>query len=123
MNEQKTRTALALFIICTAISALSLLIGSTFRTMHWPGSSLFLIVGFTLMIVSYFLYTYWKKLQAQKKGEEVKSLSIVYIIGAVFVLAGIFFRIMHWQYSNILLFTGLAAALIDFLISVFKSKQ
>jgi hypothetical protein len=62
-----------------------------------------------------------------KRHEDFNSKNIVYyywyLIGALIVIIGAFFKIMHFSFSSTLIFIGLAINVIVFIISIIKTRR
>lgn len=78
-------------------------LGALFKTMHWPGAGLFLILGgFFFSILFMPLLIILKLNDDESKTERyVFSFGLLLAIG---LIAGIIFKIFHWPYANNLMF-------------------
>ncbi len=108
------------------VATLMLLIASIFKIQHWPGAGLMYVVGgFLLSFV--FMPLFLSVKVKEKMGKFRTWLNIVGIASAFLVVNGIFFKVMHWPYANllmdiggvILLFVYLPLAIYNF----YKNKE
>tara|TARA_R110002096_G_scaffold238027_3_gene429337 strand:+ start:31449 stop:32552 length:1104 start_codon:yes stop_codon:yes gene_type:complete len=78
-------------------------LGALFKTMHWPGASLFLILGGSFFSILFMPLLILLKLN----DDESKTEKYVFSFGlllAIGIIAGIIFKIFHWPYANNLMF-------------------
>jgi hypothetical protein len=102
------------------------IIGALFKTFHWPGAGILLVLGFILVaavfLPLYFILSYRE--QAEKPA--IIYPLIGYLTIAV-VLVGTIFKIQHWPGANILLQSGIVIILIAFLplflVRLFKRSE
>jgi len=95
-------------------SAITFIIGAFFKTMHWPGASVFLLVG----IVSFcFLFLPLLSILRVKEQKETKNkviIGIAAIFGIIISLATLF-KIMHWPFANMMWLSSLGILFFVFL--------
>jgi hypothetical protein len=108
------------------IGTLFLLVGTFFKSIHFPMASILLFLGSLIIIFGFlpiFFYTSYKE-QIEKKNF---FLSMVAFLTAVFFITGALFRIQHWPGANIMLTIGEILLVVGFLplymISVFKKAN
>ena len=91
-----------------AITALLTLLGALFKSMHWPGAGLLIMLGgFFFSIVFMPLLIILKLRDDESKREKlVFSFGLLLSIG---LITGVLFKIMHWPFANNLMLysTGL----------------
>lgn len=96
-----------LFLLITAFLAGFLFImGTTFKVQHWEGGGVLLslagLTGLILFLPAFLINRY--------RNEGKSPLRHLYIIGAaglVLYVTGMFFRIQHWPYGQVLLFSAI----------------
>lgn len=96
------------------ISLAMLGLGTVFKIMHWPGSGILLVLGFFIICAVFFpvaVFTNYRK--SEKKQNLFLHISV--LIGGVFFMTGVIFKIMHWPGSAMLLLIGYFALLFLFL--------
>ena len=79
------------------------LLGAIFKSAHWPGAALLIILGGFSFSVIYIPLLIILKL----KDEESKIDKLVHTFGlilAIFLSAGVLFKIMRWPFANNLMF-------------------
>jgi integral membrane sensor domain MASE1 len=87
------------------ISLAMLGIGTIFKIMHWAGASVLLVIGFFVLCAIFFpiaVHTNYKK--SDKKQN--LFLHIAILIGGIFFMSGVLFKIMHWPGAALLLLIG-----------------
>lgn len=106
----------------TGISGLiTLIIGSTFKIMHWPGGGMLIFIGFLVFALGYvpFLILTIKRENILKNKQ---YLAYTGIIAAFTVLVTILFTIMHWPLQQYLVYISWIAILL-FLILLFNHSK
>jgi hypothetical protein len=114
-----------LFIVGYILLAI-LLIGFTFKALHWPGSNM-------AVLMSLMLFAYWFLAVAVVKAFAEKPFSGLNItksfvggISGMFLSVGLLFKLMHWPGATITLVLGgilLIAFIILFFLNRMKSKK
>ena len=97
-NSMKTIGVLALALMA---------FGALFKIMHWPLAGIMLAISFVFLIFVFFpalLYVIYRDVNERKEA----IIYIVGFIGGAMFCAGVLFKIMHWPFTNFLLFPGLA---------------
>ncbi len=105
-------------IVSGAISVATLLVGSIFKTMYWPGASILLTLGigtFSLLFLP--LLFIIKAREAKILGDKF-VLAIGSLVGAIFSIA-ILFIVQHWPGANVLLFSAIIIAALVLLPTYF----
>ena len=95
-----------------SIAIAGFILGLLFKTLHWPGASIILLISGVLTIVTLSLLLF------RKSGPMIVQLRYpAMLIGAVIaVITGGSFKIMHWPGANMLLVLGLPVCATWFLI-------
>lgn len=98
-----------------------ILIGVIFKTMHWPGAGLAVVLG----LVFFSLVFIPLNIVLKFKDDKEKSNRLIMTIGmltASISTIGVLFKIMHWPYANVLMFSSLLAFMIVFIPIYFIIK-
>ncbi|NOQ24160.1 MAG: hypothetical protein GQ564_02260 [Bacteroidales bacterium] len=92
-------------VILAFFAGFTFMYGTLFRVMHWPFSSILLILGELLTILTIIIggITYLLSKQSEKYP---KGLLITGIIGIVGFSLGTLFKLQHWPFASILLLIG-----------------
>lgn len=96
-------------------------IGTLLKVIHLPGASVILVLGFALLALIFFPSAiYLNYTHTKNKSNLLLTLSI--LIGGIALMAGILFKVMHWQGANILLLLGWLFILALFLPMLLSAK-
>jgi len=95
------------------VSVILLICGTIFKTNHWPGANILLILGiFTLCV----LFLPIAVISSYKDGGKKKTLLYLAIFITIFIdFAGALFKIMHWPGAGKLMILGITFPIIIFL--------
>lgn len=106
------------------ISLALIMFGTVFKIMHWPGASVFLTGGFAFICALFFpmaIYVNYKKVSQQKN----LALHLVMLFSGLIFMIGVIFKIQHWPFGSVMLFTGyislITIALPIFLINMVRN--
>lgn len=99
------------------------LIGAFFKTMHWPGASIVMVLGFFL--VTFIFLPFYFILNYREQAEKPKLIyPIIGFLTLALILIGAIFKIQHWPGAGIVIKLSLAMVLIGFvplyLVQIFK---
>ena len=114
--KAKGRTALNISIL---IGGIILMIGILFKVMHWPGSSLLLFVGWTIVVgifLPLLLYVKIKEVDT-KKEKRVYALGIIALM--IFEVSTMF-KMFHWPGTMLLMLLG-SVLLVSFFLPMYAS--
>lgn len=98
-------------IISGASSAFLLLVGSFFKTMHWPGAGVLLVLGITFFSVVFLPMLFVVKSKELKQGSEKRVLGLGIALGSLLCLAAMF-KVMHWPGANIMWISAIVVGLV-----------
>ena len=96
------------------VSLAMLGLGTVMKLFHWPLAGLMLIIGFMVLCLVFFpsaIYSNYK----ESKISQSKLLHISILLGGIFFMAGVLFKVMHWPVANTLLLAGWVFILLIFL--------
>jgi cation transport ATPase len=106
----------------SGVTAIILIIlGVTFKTMHWPGAGIIIVLGLAFFSLIFIPLNIVLKFQDDKES----SNRIIMTIGMLTASAasiGVLFKIMHWPYANILMFSSLLVFTLVFIPIYFVTK-
>jgi hypothetical protein len=82
-------------------------IGILFKTMHWPGASMMLILAFGILFISLFT-----TLNKENKAQGMSGFENAAMISTFsFLILGAAFRMQHWPGAMVLVVLGTACTL------------
>ncbi|HWY10645.1 MAG TPA: hypothetical protein VN026_04925 [Bacteroidia bacterium] len=111
-------------MIYGGVFSLSLIaLGTAFKIFHWPGAGPTMLLGFIVLCFVFFPAALYLNYNPAKKNI---GTNLAAFLGGTFMMIGIFFKIMHWPGTPLLLISGwtiLLAVLIPLLLfSKFKEN-
>lgn len=90
--------------VTSIIAAVLLLVGSYFKTMHWPGANVLMIVG---AITGIFMFiSLVAIIQSKLSGRLEKFSVIIASLALIVALLSFLFKTMHWQGAAILIWAA-----------------
>jgi hypothetical protein len=111
----KLKTMNTTLRISGLVSAISILTGSIFKIMHWPGANMLFVIGMFLMDVLFLpLFFALRYKQAENENKHL-LLSISGAIVGVLTALGIWFKMMHWPGASFMLYSAIAILLLGYL--------
>jgi hypothetical protein len=111
----KLKTMNTTLRISGLVSAISILTGSIFKIMHWPGANILFVIGMFLMAVLFLpLFFALRYKQAENENKHL-LLSISGAIVGVLTALGIWFKMMHWPGASFMLYSAIAILLLGYL--------
>ena len=102
-------------------SIILIMIGVIFKTLHWPGAGITVVLGlgfFSLIFIPL-------NIILKFKDDEKKNNRIIMTIGMLTASAatiGVLFKIMHWPYARVVLFSSLLIFMLIFIPIYFIIK-
>lgn len=102
-------------------SIILILLGVIFKSMHWPGAGIAVVLGlgfFSLVFIPLNIVLKFKDNQEQSN----KTILTIGMLTASVATIGVLFKIMHWPYANILMFSSLLVFMIIFIPIYFIVK-
>ena len=95
-------------------SIILILLGVTFKTMHWPGASVLAVLGLGFFSLVFIPLNIAMKFANDKEKSNRLIMTIGMLTASVATL-GVLFKIMHWQFSNILMMSSLLVFMVLFI--------
>jgi hypothetical protein len=97
------------------VSAISILTGSIFKILHWPGANILFVIGMFLMAALFLpLFFALRYKQAENENKHL-LLSIAGAVVGVLTALGIWFKMMHWPGASVMLYSSIAILLLGYL--------
>ncbi len=90
-----------IMIISGTFSAFTVLIGSLFKVMHWPGAAMLFVLAIALFSLVFLPILSVIRIKEQKKTKDKIVITAATIFGSAISLA-ILFKVMHWPFATIL---------------------
>ncbi len=93
---------------------LLIVFGVVFKSMHWPGAGIFVVLSLAFFSLVFIPLNIVLKF----KDDEVKSNRLIMTLGMLTASAGsigALFKIMHWPMANIILFSSLLVFMLVFI--------
>src|ERR1700741_4029389 len=90
------------------ISAVLMIVGIFFKSMHWPGAAMFLVLGIGSSSLIFLPMLFTLKVKEKKQAKEKLIIGVGTLAGILMSL-GILFKVMHWPGANVM---GLGSAII-----------
>jgi hypothetical protein len=102
-------------------SIILIIMGVIFKTMHWYGAGLAVVLGLTFFSLIFIPLNIILKF----KDDEEKSNRLIMTVGMLTASAatiGVLFKIMHWPFANIIMFASLLVFMLIFIPIYFIVK-
>lgn len=97
--------------------------GTLFKLMHWPGGSLFIVVGLFFLSCVWIPLFFIERMFAEKKLLNI-VVNIFALLSVCQMFIGVLFKIQHWPGASLMLITGsllfLFPTLLLYVIQQFK---
>jgi hypothetical protein len=94
-------------------------VGIVFKTMHWPGASILLILAFCLLLLSLFT-----SLRLENKAQGMTVLESGALTGTfALLILGTMFRMQHWPGATILVALATACTLAIVLYAAYRQNR
>lgn len=103
-----------IMIISGTFSAFTVLIGSLFKVMHWPGAALLFVLAIALFSFIFLPILSVIRIKEQTKTNDKIVIVAAAIFGSAISLA-ILFKVMHWPFATLLWASALAILFFIFL--------
>lgn len=97
-----------ILVISGLLASVFTLIGSFFKVMHWPGAGISLVLGIGIFGIIFLPLMIALKFRDEAKTVDKLVLSFGLLTGIITTF-GFLFKIMHWPFASIMMFTGLTS--------------
>lgn len=101
MNETMKKVTFGFGLTSTFL----LLAGTIFKLQHWPGASVMIMLGASMLVLGYLPMILAHKLKESPKGQNL--LHITGFLGLALTTVGVLFKVMHWPGAGITLIGGM----------------
>ncbi len=95
-------------------SIILILLGSTFKIMHWPGASVMAVLGLGFFSLVFIPLNIAMKF-ANDKEKSNRLIMTIGMLTASVATMGVLCKIMHWPFANILMMSSLLVFMILFI--------
>lgn len=95
-------------------SIILILFGVIFKAMHWPGAGMGIVLGLSFFSLVFIPLNIVLKFKDNKEKSHPLILTIGMLTASVATI-GVLFKIMHWPFANILMFSSLLVFMIVFI--------
>lgn len=106
----------------SAITSIILIIfGIIFKSMHWPGAGVLIVLGVAFFSLIFIPLNILFKFQDDKeKGNRI--ITVIGLLAVSVAMLGTLFKLMHWPTANILMFSSLLVFTLVFIPMYFIVK-
>lgn len=101
-------------IISGIISATTLIFGSFFKIMHWPGTNVLLLLGIITLSFVFLPLMFLLKAKEPTNTQNKTVIGVGTLLGILLCISTLF-KIMHWPGSNILWFVSIGCSIFLFI--------
>lgn len=102
-------------------SIILIIMGITFKSMHWTGAGVMIVLGLAFFSLIFIPLNIVLKFQDDKEKSNRAILTIGMLAASVATI-GVLFKIMYWPYANMLMFSSLLVFTIIFIPIYFIIK-
>lgn len=113
--NQKYRMMKKFMYVLGTISPTLVIIGTIFKIQHWPGASIMLTLGLTLLALVYIpVFVSIKIRDTREEGKKInKGVYYIGMISGIIFILGAMFKIMHWPGAGVMItLSGLVVAVV-----------
>ena len=103
------------------VSIILIILGITFKSMHWPGAGVMVVLGLAFFSLIFIPLNIVLKFQDDKERSN-RVIMTVGMLAASVATIGVLFKIMHWPYANIMMFSSLLVFMLVFIPIYFIVK-
>ena len=107
-------------IISGTVAVGLLSIGLFLKFMHWPGASIGILLGITILSLVFLPLMFILKIKEKQNIKDKITIGIGAFAG-ILISLGTLFKIMHWPYANIMMSSSIAILMLLFLPFYFFS--
>lgn len=102
-------------------SIILIMIGVIFKSMHWQGAGFAVVLGLTFFSLIFIPLNIVLKFKDDKEKNN-RLIMTIGMLTASTATIGVLFKIMHWPYANILMFSSLLVFMLIFIPIYFVVK-
>jgi hypothetical protein len=101
-------------IISGIFSAITLVCGSFFKIMHWPGSAVLLVLGIVTLSFIFLPLTFLLKAKEPTTTQSKAVIGVGTLLGILLCISTLF-KVMHWPGGNVLWFVTIGCSIFLFI--------
>ena len=102
-------------------SSILMLLGAIFKTMHWPGASVMIVLGAATFSLIFLPLMIILKFKDEEKTTDKLVFAFSFIL-AMMAIMGTLFKIMHWPYATFLMLTSSTLFIFGYVPIYFLSR-
>lgn len=127
--NQKYRIMKKLMYVLGITAPLLLILGATFKSFHWPGASVMIVLSLFMLGAAYLpVFVMVKIRDTREKGGTInKPMYIFGALGGIIFLTGAMFKINHWPGAGVMIYLSALVTLLIFIpilvIRTIKDKE
>jgi len=126
--NQKYRRMKKTMLLLGIFSAVTIIIGTVFKMLHWPASGILLTLGLTSFSLAFLPLFMMVRIRdtREKKKKVNRVLLVTGLMAGILFSLGSLLKVMHWPGANVTLGVSLIAALVFlilFLVNIAKDKS
>ncbi|NHB68650.1 GldL-related protein [Perlabentimonas gracilis] len=92
------------------ISSLLILVGVIFKTQHWPGAGVILMLGIVAFAAIYAILLFIDR-QKSLKSSIAKTSNLFVLLAMVLISVGFLFKMQHWPGAGVIIYVSNVALL------------
>lgn len=92
------------------ISSLLILVGVIFKTQHWPGAGVILMLGIVAFAAIYAILLFIDR-QKSLKSSIAKTSNLFVLLAMVLISLGFLFKMQHWPGAGVIIYVSNVALL------------
>ncbi|MFK8044609.1 MAG: hypothetical protein AB8B72_03885 [Crocinitomicaceae bacterium] len=107
--------------ISAVTSIILIILGIIFKSMHWPGAGVLIVLGVAFFSLIFIPLNIVFKFQEDKQGSN-RVITTIGLLAVSAAMLGTLFKLMHWPGANILMFSSLLVFTLVFIPMYFIVK-
>lgn len=93
------------------ISSILILVGVIFKTQHWPGAGVILMLGIVAFAAVYAILLFLDR-QKNAKSSIAKTSNLFVLLAMVLISVGFLFKMQHWHGAGVIIYISNLALLL-----------
>ncbi len=94
--------------VASFIAAVGLTTGVLFKTMHWPGASILMLLGTFLFVFALLPLIFYNAYHREQSADVKLRLKVAFgYFGFALLAAGFLFKMLHWPTANVQISLGI----------------
>lgn len=103
------------------VSSILMLLGATFKVMHWPGAGVMIVLGGATFSLVFLPLMIALKFRDEEKTTDKLIFGFSFILGIMGIM-GALFKVMHWPYANFLMISSASLFIFVYIPTYFISR-